>query len=62
MLTIPLAFVALLVRLTSKGPVFFQQERMGLDGKSFTIVKFRPCSTTPSGIPDRCGRLPKIHA
>jgi Undecaprenyl-phosphate glucose phosphotransferase len=40
-LTIPLAFVALLVRLTSKGPVFFQQERMGLDGKSFTIVKFR---------------------
>ena len=28
-------------RLTSRGPVFYRQERMGLDGKSFTIVKFR---------------------
>jgi Undecaprenyl-phosphate glucose phosphotransferase len=40
-LAIPLGIIALLVRLTSKGPVFFHQERMGLDGKSFTIVKFR---------------------
>jgi Undecaprenyl-phosphate glucose phosphotransferase len=40
-LAIPLAIVAALVKLTSRGPVFFHQERMGLDGKSFTIVKFR---------------------
>ncbi len=40
-LAIPLAIVAALVKLTSKGPVFYRQERMGLDGKSFTIVKFR---------------------
>jgi Undecaprenyl-phosphate glucose phosphotransferase len=40
-LAIPLALVAALVRLTSKGPIFYRQERMGLDGKSFTIVKFR---------------------
>ncbi|MFN7981063.1 MAG: undecaprenyl-phosphate glucose phosphotransferase [Vicinamibacterales bacterium] len=40
-LAIPLALVAALVKLTSKGPVFYRQERMGLDGKSFTIVKFR---------------------
>jgi Undecaprenyl-phosphate glucose phosphotransferase len=40
-LALPLAIVALLVKLTSKGPVFYRQERMGLDGKSFTIVKFR---------------------
>jgi Undecaprenyl-phosphate glucose phosphotransferase len=38
---LPLGILALLVRLTSKGPVFYHQERMGLDGKSFTIVKFR---------------------
>ncbi len=38
---IPLAIVALLVRLTSPGPVFYRQERMGLDGASFTIYKFR---------------------
>ena len=31
----------LLVRITSRGPVFYRQERMGLDGKPFTIVKFR---------------------
>ena len=41
LLAIPLALIAALVRLTSKGPVFYRQERMGLDGKSFTIVKFR---------------------
>jgi len=40
-LTIPLAIVALLVRITSRGPVFYYQERMGLDGKSIIIVKFR---------------------
>ena len=40
-LTVPLALVAALVKLTSRGPVFYRQERMGLDGKSFSIVKFR---------------------
>jgi Undecaprenyl-phosphate glucose phosphotransferase len=38
---VPIALIALLVRLTSKGPAFFRQERMGLDGKPFSIVKFR---------------------
>ena len=38
---VPIAVIAALVRLTSKGPAFFRQERMGLDGKSFSIVKFR---------------------
>jgi len=38
---IPVAIVALLVRLTSRGPVFYRQDRTGLDGKSFSIVKFR---------------------
>ncbi|MEQ1911466.1 MAG: undecaprenyl-phosphate glucose phosphotransferase [Vicinamibacterales bacterium] len=41
LLGLPLAIVALLVKLTSRGPVFYRQERMGLDGKSFSIVKFR---------------------
>jgi len=40
-LSIPLALIAILVRATSRGSVFYRQERMGLDGKSFTIVKFR---------------------
>ena len=38
----PLMFlIGILVKLTSRGPVFYYQERMGLDGKSITIVKFR---------------------
>jgi Undecaprenyl-phosphate glucose phosphotransferase len=40
-LTLPLALIAALVRLTSHGPIFYRQERTGLDGKPFTIVKFR---------------------
>jgi Undecaprenyl-phosphate glucose phosphotransferase len=30
-----------LIKLTSPGPVFYLQERMGLDGKSFNMIKFR---------------------
>jgi len=33
--------VALLIKLSSKGPVFFKQERVGLDGRSFFMLKFR---------------------
>lgn len=32
---------ALLIKITSPGPVFYGQERMGLDGKPFHIFKFR---------------------
>jgi Undecaprenyl-phosphate glucose phosphotransferase len=40
-LAIPLALIALLVKLTSRGAVFYRQERMGLDGHPFMIHKFR---------------------
>ncbi|MBT4290796.1 MAG: undecaprenyl-phosphate glucose phosphotransferase [Deltaproteobacteria bacterium] len=33
--------IPLVIKLTSRGPVFFKQERMGLDGKSFHMLKFR---------------------
>lgn len=33
--------IALLIRLDSPGPVFFVQERVGLDGKLFPCIKFR---------------------
>jgi Undecaprenyl-phosphate glucose phosphotransferase len=34
-------FVALLIKLESPGPVFYVQERVGLDGKPFKVLKFR---------------------
>ncbi len=34
-------FIALAIKLTSKGPIFYSQERMGLDGTTFQILKFR---------------------
>jgi exopolysaccharide biosynthesis polyprenyl glycosylphosphotransferase len=38
----PLMFlVALAIKLESPGPVFFVQERMGLDGRPFQLIKFR---------------------
>ncbi|HVG08333.1 MAG TPA: undecaprenyl-phosphate glucose phosphotransferase [Thermoanaerobaculia bacterium] len=33
--------VALAIWLEDRGPIFYRQERMGLDGKPFMIVKFR---------------------
>ncbi len=40
-LSIPLLIIAALVRWTSPGRVFYKQERMGLDGKAFSVYKFR---------------------
>jgi Undecaprenyl-phosphate glucose phosphotransferase len=36
-----LVFIAILVKMTSPGPILYRQERMGLDGRRFRILKFR---------------------
>jgi exopolysaccharide biosynthesis polyprenyl glycosylphosphotransferase len=36
-----LLLLAILVRATSSGPVLFRQERVGLHGRSFNVLKFR---------------------
>ncbi len=36
-----MVLIALAVKLTSKGPVFYRQERCGLNGQSFPMLKFR---------------------
>jgi len=41
LLGIPMLILALLVKLDSKGPVIFKQERIGKDGRVFHIYKFR---------------------
>jgi exopolysaccharide biosynthesis polyprenyl glycosylphosphotransferase len=40
-----LALVALIVKLTSPGPIFFRQKRSGLNGRPFTLYKFRTMVT-----------------
>lgn len=38
---IPMLFIALAIKLTSKGPVIFKQERLGKNERRFTVYKFR---------------------
>lgn len=45
-LTPLLLATALAVKLTSRGPVFFKQPRVGRDGELFDFVKFRSMRTT----------------
>lgn len=50
-LTLPIQVAAaILIKLSSPGPVFFRQVRCGLNGRHFTLVKFR---TMHSGAEDR---------
>lgn len=42
LLTLPvLVTVAVAIKVTSRGPVFFRQERVGLNGRRFHMLKFR---------------------
>jgi exopolysaccharide biosynthesis polyprenyl glycosylphosphotransferase len=49
LVTLPLfALVAVVVRLSSPGPVFFVQDRIGLNGKPFRMYKFRTMCCGPA--------------
>ena len=43
-----LAIIALAVRLSSPGPVLFRQRRVGRDGRTFTMLKFRTMIGEPA--------------
>lgn len=45
-IALPLLFIAIAVKLTSKGPVLFKQDRYGLDGKKIKVWKFRSMTVT----------------
>lgn len=47
-----LLIIAVIIKMTSPGPVLFRQERMGKDNKHFRIMKFRTMRTdTPKDCP-----------
>ncbi len=41
LISIPMTIIALLVKFTSKGPIFFVQRRYGLHGNEIPVIKFR---------------------
>lgn len=51
-LALPMFIIAIAIKLDSKGPVFFKQNRIGLHKKHFNILKFRTMRTdTPHDAP-----------
>lgn len=68
-LFIPMVLIGIIIKLTSKGNVFFLQQRVGLDMKEFKVIKFRTMKEQ-AGNPDikewsmpdnpRCTRFGKI--
>jgi Undecaprenyl-phosphate glucose phosphotransferase len=41
LMSLPCLVIAWLIKRDSPGPIFYHQERMGLDGKQFVVYKFR---------------------
>ena len=56
MLSPLLALIALLIRLGSRGPILFRQDRMGRDGRVFSCLKFRTM------VPDAESKLRELEA
>jgi exopolysaccharide biosynthesis polyprenyl glycosylphosphotransferase len=53
LLGLPMLVIALIVRLTSDGPALFRQTRVGKEGGTFTLLKFRSMVTSadPASLP-----------
>lgn len=58
-------FLAIIIKIDSKGPVFFKQKRIGLNGRPFLIYKFRSMKTDaekhgPALSSDNDSRITKV--
>ena len=59
-LFLPLLVIAILIKIDSKGPAFFMQRRIGKDGKTFRICKFRTMLQQSEGDPVTIADDPRI--
>lgn len=49
LVSIPLLVIAVMVKLSSPGPIFFRQRRYGLNGREIRVLKFRTMSVCEDG-------------
>lgn len=67
-LLIPMGIIAVAIKIDSKGPILYRQERLGLNGKQFTIYKFRSMGVDAEEngpqwadrVDDRCTRVGRV--
>lgn len=57
-----LLVAAVLTRLSSPGPIFFRQERLGYRGRTFSIYKFRTMTDKPRAATEAFGNHPEVTA
>ena len=57
-----LVLAALAVRLSSRGPVLFNQDRVGIQGRPFRIHKFRTMRVARGGLDITVGADPRVTA
>jgi exopolysaccharide biosynthesis polyprenyl glycosylphosphotransferase len=58
---IPMLMIALLIKLFSPGPVFFRQQRSGLNGAPFTLYKFRTMVTNAEQFKHELEAMNEMH-
>jgi exopolysaccharide biosynthesis polyprenyl glycosylphosphotransferase len=59
-LAVPLLLIALAIKLSSRGPVLFKQLRCGLNGRRFTLLKFRTMYLGAEGKLDEVAHLNEV--
>src|SRR5580692_1882508 len=48
-IAVPMLVIAILLKVTSRGPIFFMQRRYGLNGKEIRVLKFRTMTVSEDG-------------